>query len=202
MKNSVNYKAIIPISGGIDSVALVYNTLKSNPDNQYLLLHIYLKNGESQDRCELELTATRNAIDYFQHNNLSNFDYKEAVLDYESAGEIPPVWDIEAVNFLVGTYMRGVKINIYIKATNKEDFAQENFTERLDNSMRILENTVFPDIESIQVLYPQKEMTKSEVMNSMPSELLQLCWYCRTPINSKPCGKCDTCVSVHKCHKL
>ena len=197
MKQESKYNAIIPLSGGIDSCAVAYYWLKDHPNERALLLHIHLVNGESKDRCKLEHKACKEIISYYNQEGLNNFDYKEARLDYQSAGEIPPVWDIEAVNFLVGTYMRGNKIATYIKATNKDDFAQEDFQDRLDNSMRILENVVYPDLENIKVLYPQNEMTKQEIMASLPNTLVQRCWYCRTPKAGLPCGVCDACISIH-----
>jgi 7-cyano-7-deazaguanine synthase in queuosine biosynthesis len=30
----------------------------------------------------------------------------------------------------------------------------------------------------------------------MPYELLKLCWYCRVPIDEKPCERCHTCKQV------
>lgn len=44
-----------------------------------------------------------------------------------------------------------------------------------------------------ELIYPIAHMTKAEVIRSMPLELLELCWWCRTPRNSRPCHNCMTC---------
>ena len=55
------------------------------------------------------------------------------------------------------------------------------------------------DYESIYTfgIYPD-HMDKTDVIKAIPKELLNLCWYCRTPLNNKRCGICFTCESVDK----
>ena len=47
--------------------------------------------------------------------------------------------------------------------------------------------------------FPLKNMTKDEVYKSLPTELVQLTWSCRTPkyVDGRPieCGRCKTCVT-------
>lgn len=199
------YDVIIPLSGGIDSCAAAYHWLRDNPNKKALLLHIQLVNGESKYRQLMEHKASHDIIAYFKQDGLNNFTFKQSQLDYVSAGQIPPIWDIEAVNFLVGTYMRGFKINSYIKATNKDDFDQINFEDRLKNSMTILRNVVYPDLEDIKVFYPNKSLSKKQVIDGLPKPLLNLCWYCRTPVSNTvnnhntaylPCCKCEACLQI------
>jgi 7-cyano-7-deazaguanine synthase in queuosine biosynthesis len=48
----------------------------------------------------------------------------------------------------------------------------------------------------VECIYPLVDVTKTEVMKMMPYELLKLCWYCRVPIDEKPCERCHTCKQV------
>src|SRR5690606_29505274 len=48
----------------------------------------------------------------------------------------------------------------------------------------------------IEFLYPQIDMSKEEIIKSLPEGVLELCWYCRRPQSGKPCHACTTCRNV------
>lgn len=190
-------KTIIPISGGVDSTAAAYHYLKSHPNETVLLLHVHLKNGETAIRSQLERQSVLKVVEYFKSNSLNNFEFKEAGIDYTSGGEIPPVWDIETINFFVGVYVRDTSIVQMVKGTNFDDFQQEDFMDRIESSEEVFYAISRMKKGEFKFLFPQKEMTKQEVHQSIPEELLELTWSCRRPQSNNghyvPCGVCDTC---------
>jgi 7-cyano-7-deazaguanine synthase in queuosine biosynthesis len=54
---------------------------------------------------------------------------------------------------------------------------------------------------NINFVYKLTSMTKQQVIETMPEELFELCWYCRTPHNNRKCGNCMTCKAVERARK-
>lgn len=190
-------KTIIPFSGGIDSTAVLYSMLKENPNEQFLIVHVLLINGESFNRYKLEHESVKNILKRLKELGFNNFEYKEASMDYLSAGEIPPVWDIEALNLIMAIYVRDTSVNRFIKATNFDDFQQDDFLDRIENSETIFFAASQKKRHEFQFEYPQRNKTKQQVIASLPKELLVLTWSCRRPMKVDGelvvCGSCEAC---------
>lgn len=190
------FDVIIPISGGLDSAFAAYNWLKKNQEKKALLLNIKLINGESIHRVAQEQKAVESILHYFVREGLTNYEFKQSTLDYQSSGTVPPVWDIEAVNAVVGIYMRGHRISTYVKGTNADDFKQDGFQERLTNSNQILKRMVWPDLDKIDFIFPNESYSKKEIFERSPKGLVNLTWWCRSPEGDDPCGACDSCKQI------
>jgi 7-cyano-7-deazaguanine synthase in queuosine biosynthesis len=180
------YDAILLFSGGIDSTYVAYDYLTRNKNKQLLIHHIDLKNKQNRAFCENQ--ACNNIVKYFRDNGIENFFYSKSTFDY---GDIQfLIYDIEIVAF-----------TIYILASNPVykniktillPFYMNKSQDRYDKFFNILNLTG----KHFNFVFPIQDMSKKQVIDKLPSDLLKLTWYCRTPINNKPCNVCSTCVEV------
>ena len=192
---TTKFRGIIPFSGGIDSTAAVYRILKANPSDNYVLFTVSLINGTSATRSILEEKAVNEILQKLIRENISNFSFKKLSFDYSSLGP-PPVWDSEIINFMASIIIQDKpEITEFIDGAIKDDYLQDGFSGRLDKIADILYTTTGRNKEDLDILFPLKELTKYEVMSSIPSELLSLTWSCRYPEIGAP----HTFVRCHKC---
>lgn len=56
--------------------------------------------------------------------------------------------------------------------------------------------TLFVGNRAVRIENPLKTMTKADLIERLPPELMRLTWWCRKPRAGKPCGRCITCVKV------
>ena len=176
---------LVMFSGGIDSTYVAYDFLVNNPQKQLLIHHIKLQNREN--RAYVEGIACKRIIEYFKQNNLNNFFYSESSFDYGDIKYL--IYDIEIVAFKIYLLLRHRYFNI-----------QNIWLPFYMNKSRGRYNKFFKIVglcnRQVNFLYPIKDMTKCEVMDKLPKDLLELTWYCRRPIQNKPCGSCATCLEV------
>lgn len=174
-------------SGGIDSTYVAYNHMKNNPDETLLLYHINLYNKENRANCEK--SSINKILNYFQNNNLTNYLYLESTFDYGDINWL--IYDIEIAAFFIFVLLKNPQYstinNILLPFyMNKSKDRYQSFNRILDMSNK-----------NLHLIYPIKHMCKKQVIESLPKELYDLTWYCRTPKNNKPCGLCITCIEVH-----
>lgn len=179
---------IIQLSGGIDSTYLAYEYLRNNKDKTLLIHHIHLYNHEG--RVKYEAIAVKNILKWFRANGLSNYNYVLTSFDYGNMRYI--IKDIEVCGFFLGIFKRS-KIYEEIKNVLMPIYAKEG--ERFERAKEIYE--IVSKNAELNFHYPLRDLTKQEVIQRMPEDLLKLCWYCRNPTSSgQICGKCHTCKEV------
>lgn len=199
----MNYKALIPFSGGIDSTAGLYLTLTQNPNQDFLIFKVNLINGECASRTVKEEQAVNNILDELRRMGIQNFTFKRLSFDYSQLGA-PPIWDSEAVNFAAATCLRAhPEISEMIEGAIADDYLQEGFQERLDQIEKILYLVSNRSKETLKIVFPLKNKLKYEVMKAIPPNILQLTWSCRYPEGAanwelKRCHKCSTCKTIDK----
>jgi hypothetical protein len=184
---SIKPKAIIQLSGGLDSAYCLYDWLKNNPTEHIIVHHINLINHEG--RAKVEQDATYSILKWLDKNGLDNYFYLESTFDYGSIGYI--IKDVEICGFHIGIILRN----------KKWDSVQDVILPIYEPEMAIRQKRAVKLIElvsnkKLNLIYPIKNTTKKETIGKMPQELYELCWFCRKPENNKPCGKCNTCKSV------
>lgn len=193
---NTDFYGIIPLSGGIDSTAALYKTLKENPDKNFVVFRIDMVHGTSGHRTTQEAAATERIIRWLDENGLSNFAFRDLRIDYSSLGMTPPVWDSEVVNFAASLIIQAKpEIEVFFDGAIKDDFADPGFQGRLDKIADILYLHTGKPKEELEILFPLAEMTKYEVMKSIPAELLGLTWSCRYPkiVGPWTFGRCHEC---------
>lgn len=187
----LNPTTLIQLSGGIDSVYIVWKYLKENPNEVFLIHHINLINNEG--RWEKEKEAVDNVLNWLNENELTNYYYLENTFDYGDLHYI--INDVEICGFHIGMILRNprwsslkrVIMPIYNKESDRE--------LRKSELIKLVGYNNLIDIE-----YPLYSKTKEDVIREIPKELLDMCWYCRRPSALtkviKPCGFCHTCQEV------
>lgn len=180
-------------SGGIDSTYMIYRALM-NGENIHVH-HISMRNSEKRaDHEKIAITALK---EEFKNMGLS-FDFSTSSVDYTE------------------TYI-GFDYHMYLLLGQKACIAQFKPAQICIGRNKDDIDTVDPDIISglykywtvlteyvspthpyvnKKVLCPLKDLTKKEIINGLPKNLLNLCWSCRTPNGNNPCGSCKTCKEI------
>jgi hypothetical protein len=190
----MNYDTLICLSGGIDSTFAIWDWWQRNghnPKARLLIHHCHMETREG--RLKYESEATRKIIQYFESNGFKNFDYTESSFSYGTIKHI--VQDIEIIGFLMGVMCRSREYQIASISicASKYDLTLAGYgqrSERRYNVIKALTGKIY------SYSYPIINYDRKDMIEMMPRELLDLCWFCRTPDNGKPCGKCKTCKST------
>lgn len=191
---------ILPFSGGVDSTYCLWKYLKDNPNKTLLVHHVNMKN--KQGRMEYEKKAVHSILEWLQNNGLGNFKFIESGFDYGNISILHH--DIVIIAFTTAVILRSPQyknVTTVIATSNKEESSGQSI-EYLENTakrkirLKTLHNVA--ERNNIKVIYPIYNTPKQQLIAEMPTELFELCWYCRTPRNGKPCGNCFTCRRVNK----
>jgi 7-cyano-7-deazaguanine synthase in queuosine biosynthesis len=180
---------IIQLSGGIDSAYVLYEWLKNNPNEYCLVHHIKLKNHEG--RISMESKAVKSILKWLTDNGITNYIYLESGFDYGNLGFI--IKDVEVCGFFLGVIIRNNKwtkikeilMPIYKPEAGKRHTRAQNIRKMVGFNKKYIE-----------VKFPIKHLEKVDVLKMIPKDLFELCWWCRTPVESNVCGKCKTCKEV------
>jgi 7-cyano-7-deazaguanine synthase in queuosine biosynthesis len=195
-------------SGGLDSAGMLH-ALLTNP--AYAKFNIYVHHCQlhnREGRHPAELQAVRSIIQYYHdRKDIRQFDYKETVYD---ATSMTPQWsprfsmDLDVLSFIASQVCLArpdIKyVGIGVTKDEKEQGGHQHHV-RITSAPKIFEAALygypFPQ-NPPQILYPVQELYKQQLWNSLPKEVQELCWSCRTPTwkDGAPvrCGKCETCV--------
>lgn len=178
------------LSGGIDSAYCLYKHLKD--DKEIRLHHVNLSDREG--RRKMEAKAVKAILGYFKHKN-HLITYTESSVDFGTLRYTP-------FNYYLWAYWAGAifksnsNLTKIIIPRHSDAFVGSSGSGEQSNEAYI--NT----IELIsgrrpELLFPMLHLTKAEVIEDTPVELLKLTWYCRRPTPSQqPCKECKTCKQV------
>jgi hypothetical protein len=183
--------ALLMFSGGIDSTVAAYEYLKNNPDKKLLMHHVILKNDTNRFLKEKE--ATENICNWFRKNNLNNFEIIYSVFDY---GDIKnKIWDIEIMAFYIYIHLCNPKYS-QLSHVLLPFYLNRDLRGKYKKFEAILNLVNFYKKIQVKFDYLFWGKAKRDVIVKLPSDLLKLTWYCRTPENDRPCQKCYTCKEV------
>jgi len=205
--NEIQATTLIQFSGGVDSTYVLWKWLVDNPDEYCLVHHIKLINY--QQRHDFELEAVDKILRWLDNKGLKNYFYVQNTFDYGNFSSVIP--DSEICGFHAGILLRLPRW----KSINKVILPiYDNAPLSLlwhNNRLKIMEIASKRSVPlfspekgcySVQnryeVIHPLVGLLKTDVIRAIPRELLNLCWYCRTPLNNKICGKCHACREVEK----
>ncbi len=196
---STKFDAVVPLSGGIDSTAALYLSLKNNADQKFLVYRIQLLNGTSGHRTLREELATESILTWLEKAGFTNFAYRTLSFDYSSLGMMPPVWDSDMVNFVASVVVHAhPEISRFVEGAIADDFDDPSFQKRLEKIMALFYLAAERSPADFSFEFPVRDMRKYEVMKSIPADLLVLTWSCRYPEIGGPytfvrCHKCPQC---------
>jgi 7-cyano-7-deazaguanine synthase in queuosine biosynthesis len=199
-------------SGGLDSTALLHSLL-TNPEYQRFTVfvhHIHFINREQ--RAEAEKQSVRNIINYYKdRDDVREFDYKESVFDTSSMDQSwsPRFsYDMDVTCFLAAQICLAKPTIKYVGiAVPKDDFVEgnEGTLARIKHAPDVFNAGLYSypnNVPRPQIIYPTQSLMKKELWASLPQEVREMIWCCRTPVwkdgKPKPCGRCHTCVQMKK----
>lgn len=188
---------LLNFSGGLDSTYALWNYLKTN-DKRLLIHHCHLINWES--RHEEETRSVDAILQWLVDNNLANFQYKHTTFNYGNNTYLIP--DKEIIGFLTGVVVRPKafkNITKVIISSSKDDTANiEYYVRSEQRRIQIMNVTARKELK---LLYPIKNLTRTEMIRRLPVGLFELIWYCRKPVEGKPCKECKTCKQMEASKK-
>lgn len=179
------------ISGGIDSAYLGWRLLLAG----HPLLVNYTQYRTGQNRWPKEDVAYRAVLDWYISQGLTNWE----LLPVNDVGFRHSIgyWLLDheyLYGFLAGTQLRNkARRDVRFLA----DSGHRNSRNRQDTTYQRIWKTLNLNAErKIRVVFPIQKLTKAQIIEDMPAELLALTWSCRTPEGDKPCGECSTCKDI------
>lgn len=178
----------------MDSTYVLYDWLKSHPDEQILVHHIRLRH-EKENRLDLEQMAVNNILKFLSAQGLNNFIYHESAFDYGTLPRIT-IKDIQIVALFTSIILKTAEwesINTLLLSWHAGEVNRDDINRgyRVKAMLQALEVT-----REIRFVFPIEDKTRFGMSLDMPGELLRLCHCCRRPKDGKPCGFCKTCLEL------
>ncbi len=183
---------MINLSGGVDSVYAAYDALKRG--EEVLLHHCVLKSRTN--RWQQEKKSVNHALNYFSKVGLNTYTYVETSFDYGKITYL--IYDVELIGFLTGLVLRNPKyknVSRVIVSVNANDPSARDV-----NTPRRVKANALTDIlmdKQVKFEYPYIEISKADMIKSLPPDLVAGLWWCRTPRGGNKCGRCKPCREIN-----
>lgn len=199
--------SLIMSSGGVDSAYLLYDRLK-NTNIDVHAHHIKFITHNQYHRWDVEEKACYEIWNYL--SKIRKFSYSTSTIDLSTFPYTG--WDSDTHLFIgsrVAMNLTADNVTLEI-ADNADDYLQDDVQSRKErNASDNLWTAILGSLDEVfckkitpTVSYPLKHMTKREILQAMPQELIDLTWSCREPVRDaegvRPCGKCHACKQLLK----
>lgn len=184
---------MINISGGVDSS---YAALKALESGERLLIHHCVLKSRT-NRWQQEKKAVAHALSYYERRGLDNFHYVETSFDYGKIAYL--IYDVELIGFLTGLVLRNPRydsVKKVIVSVNKDDPSGRDINTPRRVVSNALARTLLID-RPIDFVYPHIDITKKQMIEGTPKDLLEKLWWCRIPKNGTQCGTCRPCREIN-----
>ncbi len=193
---------LLMFSGGVDSTYLLHHYL-AHTDHPLHVHHISLRYPHLQ-RWRMEDPAVRSILGYCRER-YRDFDYSESRFDLDAFNLIG--WDSDLqllVASKVGPNLPGDGVTVALGqclGDLESPEVQERFRRQTMSKLWLaLRESVLkgeklnPDLARPLI---DLGLTKADIFQKMPADLLRLCWSCRKPDFAgevgSPCGYCQAC---------
>ena len=184
---------MIALSGGLDSIYALWKWFNTWPGESIVIHHVELRH-RAENRLEPERRAVENIMNWFRAQGYDNFFYHTSGWDY---GDIPRIHlkDIQIVAMFSAALLKMKEystVNNLILSWHKGEVnaPSNNRGFRVRNMLRTMEVPRY-----INFLFPIEHLTRRQMVEELPEELLSFVHSCRSPLNEdgEPCGKCIAC---------
>ena len=185
-------RMLINLSGGIDSVYCLHLMLEQG--HKVLAHHIRLRNREGRE--QVEYKATQRVLQHFRSKGYSRqIKYHETGFDYGTINYV--AYDLYIWSFMTAILLTDPNTRASTRAVVISSHLDSPFmlNPEREARRRALVRSVLGDWEP-EWVFPIGDMTKKQIVQAIPNDLLNLCWWCRYPRRNKPCGRCKTCKQV------
>jgi 7-cyano-7-deazaguanine synthase in queuosine biosynthesis len=190
------HSALLMLSGGLDSVALLANVL-SETDQRVHVHHIEIQNFE--DRRDVENQALEGILAYLRQH-YRPFAYSTSTSEFplgKGGG-----FDLTLVLFTAARVHTALASVVDIVYTGH---IAPNRPEILEGSAVFNACYINKRFKPVW-LWPLARLKKTEIYESIPRELADLTWSCRKPVREgdsfRPCGTCHACRSREEVDRL
>jgi len=177
------------ISGGLDSAYLAWRLLSMGHP---LLLH-HCTYRTTQQRWPHEETAYRAILDWLTAQGLTDWTLLTTEVDLNGTAGY---WllDYEYLWWVAGIHLRNrnrrdVKHLVVPSHAESRSVRDRTFRRMYETLSRTAERSITP-------IYPMARYDRPQIIGDMPSELVEMCWWCRSPRDGEPCHECATCKVV------
>jgi 7-cyano-7-deazaguanine synthase in queuosine biosynthesis len=188
---------LLMFSGGLDSTAALYKLLTGGGD-ELRVHHVHMINREGRARAERDASA---AVIEWCRANCRPFQYSESTIDFAGLQAIP-------IDYVTVAY---AACQVAIDTPGCDRIAVGTLAADLDEIKRKVsakQRSVFDAMyacyrekklgtDELQWIYPVYEMSKTQIVASLPDALRTLAWSCRRPVPTaegyRICGECKPC---------
>ena len=193
-------RTLVMLSGGLDSVAMLYLMLQQSQGLPLHVHHVKLFGWESETKPIAESIAIGNITDYLWEQGF-RFQYSESAVRYDYSAFDQTIYYFQAACLAASM----PQVDRVAVGRVKEDMPAIRSTP-----LRVHPTTmgaaVFNAVisqwplqeRSVEVVYPLQEHRKKDLPDMLPPALMELVCSCRQPIivddrRWQRCGKCSKC---------
>lgn len=177
-------------SGGLDSLCVLHKVL-TEPEYADQDVHVHhMRLNNKENRAAAEEIAVKKTVAWFRDNGYRKFVLSFTDLNYPEGTMFRDAYAVS----MIGGQISGQDPMIITVAIgiNADDLKDTSLSDVREKSAEI-----FGTFSTAKKIYPAINMTKKEVIDSLPKELVKLSWSCRTPLyrdnKAYKCMKCGTC---------
>ena len=178
---------LINLSGGLDSLYILLNTLSTTSEK--IVLH-HCKIANLEGRRDVEYVSVLSILDELNLQYPERIKYIETSFDCLKTGYV--IRDIEIIAFMNGIILRNPSykdITKILVSANAHDESNDPTEVSIVRRREILD-IIGPNKNESRLLdFPMLHMTKKEIIDSIPDTFLEKSWYCRKPIGYSKEGK-------------
>lgn len=178
-------KVLVALSGGIDSVYLVYKLLQE----QHTVTGMYIALDNNSTKVAYETEALKPIVQFFEDNFPSSFNYwgvGSSFAIHRLSGNSyaqPPIW-------LLGLRFASSPFDQVALGYVMNDDAI-SYLDELQNLWGSL--TPFFD-NTPQLVFPLAKSKKEKFIHLLPKTLYDACVFCENPQEGSICGECTPCL--------
>lgn len=194
---------LLMLSGGIDSTYLLYHYLRDT-EHRVHAHHISLRYPHLQ-RWRVEDPATERIVAWCR-THVRAFEYSTSRfdLDFSRIGWDSDLQLLVAAKVALNLGPEPITVTLGWCADDLEIAAvrsrvEQGVTSGLWRSLCASVGSKANVSEEINMPLIERGLTKAEVIDELPDELLALTWSCRKPVfeaeDARPCGECHACVA-------
>lgn len=180
------------LSGGIDSAWCAHHYLSQGIP---LWLH-HVRLADWEGRQDVEDEAVKAILRWINRKGWMHLvTYTRSEVDFGTLRWIPKNFHLWA--YFAGAVMaspKGRSIRSVVIPRHSDAFTSEAGAQASNEAYLTHIKTIAKREPVLE--FPMVHMTKAQVVQDIPADLLALTWWCRTPKAGKPCHQCMTCKQV------
>lgn len=182
---------LVNLSGGADSVFGLWRLLLGGL-HRPLVHHCHLGGNP---RLPWESKATKDALEWMAGQGLTNFEYVESHITLPPTKQATRMRDPDLIMMVTGQLLRDRPHIKRIEYFNNSQDTSTLYPRTRRRRVHIMQ--YWAKRKDIVIGRPLQHLTKAQIVRMMPTDLLDLCSWCRYPSTSgTPCRRCIPCRAI------